>query len=170
MPTKNGSVRICIDLTHLNEVVCTERYILPSVDQTIGSLAGAKVFSKLDANRGYWQIPVSPESSLYTTFITPFGRFRFNRWPFGIASAPEHFQRRMSMIIDGYRESYARWMISSNGEEISKTTTSDYTQFSTSSRKPVSHLAWISVSWAKVKSSFWVTFCPQTECNQTQTR
>lgn len=101
VPTKNGSVRICVDLTHLNEAVCREKYILPSVEQTIGSLAGAKVFSKLDANRGFWQIPLSPESALYTTFITPFGRFHFNRLPFGIASAPEHFQRRMSMIIDG---------------------------------------------------------------------
>ena len=30
-----------------------------------------------------------------TTFITPFGRFFFKRLPFGIASAPEHFQNRM---------------------------------------------------------------------------
>ncbi len=101
VPTKTGSVRICVDLTRLNEAVCREKYILPSVEQTIGSLAGAKVFSKLDANRGFWQIPSSPESARYTTFITPFGRFYFNRLPFGIASAPEHFQRRMSMIIDG---------------------------------------------------------------------
>lgn len=55
----------------------------------------------MDANRGFWQIPLAPESALYTPFITPFGRFHFNRLPFGIASAPEHFQRRMSMIIDG---------------------------------------------------------------------
>lgn len=46
-------------------------------------------------------MPLSPESSLYTTFITPFDRFYLNRLPFSIASAPEHFQRHMSMIIDG---------------------------------------------------------------------
>uniref|UniRef100_A0A1A8CXN4 Gypsy retrotransposon integrase-like protein 1 n=1 Tax=Nothobranchius kadleci TaxID=1051664 RepID=A0A1A8CXN4_NOTKA len=101
VPTKNDSVRICVDLTHLNEAVCREKYILPSVEQTLGSLAGAKVFSKLDANRGFWQVPLSPESAHYTTFITPFGRFYFNRLPFGIASAPEHFQRRMSVILNG---------------------------------------------------------------------
>lgn len=101
VPSKNGSVRICVDLTRLNEAVCREKYILPSVEQTLGLLAGAEVFSKLDANRGFWQVPLSPESALYTTFITPFGRFHFNRLPFGIASAPEHYQRRMSMILDG---------------------------------------------------------------------
>lgn len=100
VPTKDGSVRICVDLTHLNEAVCRERHILPSVEQTIGSLAGAKVFSKLDAIRGFWQIPLSPESSLYTTCITPFGRFRFNRLPFGIASAPE-FSAAHVNVIDG---------------------------------------------------------------------
>ncbi|XP_061159755.1 uncharacterized protein K02A2.6-like [Syngnathus typhle] len=101
VPTKSDSVRICVDLTHLNEAVCREKYILPSVEQTLGSLTGAKVFSKLDANRGFWQVPLAPESAHYTTFITPFGRFHFNRLPFGIASAPEHFQRRMSMILNG---------------------------------------------------------------------
>ena len=29
----------------------------------------------------------------------PFGIFDFNRLPFGIISAPEHFQRRMSQIL-----------------------------------------------------------------------
>ena len=34
-------------------------------------------------------------------FITLFGRFCFNRLPFGITSAPEHFQKRMSEILAG---------------------------------------------------------------------
>jgi len=103
VPTKNDLVHICVDLTHLNNAVCRENYILPSVEQTLGSLAGAIVFSKLDANRGFWQVPLSPESAHYTTFITPSGRYHFNRLPFGIASAPEHFQRRMSVILNGLR-------------------------------------------------------------------
>ena len=56
---------------------------------------------KLDANSGFWQVPLSEESTLLTTFITPFGRFAFRRLPFGISSAPEHYQRRMSAILEG---------------------------------------------------------------------
>lgn len=89
------TVRICVDMTPLNGSVCRERYILPSVDQTLGMLTGAQYFSKLDANMGFWQIPLSKESALLTTFITPFGRYHFNRLPFGISSAPEHFQNMM---------------------------------------------------------------------------
>ena len=94
-----GKVRICVDLTKLNQSVCRERHILPSVDQSLAQISGAKVFSKLDANSGFWQIELSKESALLTTFITPFGRFCFNRLPFGITSAPEHFQKRMSEIL-----------------------------------------------------------------------
>ena len=36
-----------------------------------------------------------------TTFITPFGRYGFYRLPFGMTTAPEHFQRRMSKILIG---------------------------------------------------------------------
>ena len=74
---------------------------LPRVDETLAQLTGAKVFSKLDANSGFWQIPLSPQSRLLTTFITPFGHFCFNKLPFGICSAPEHFQKRISAILEG---------------------------------------------------------------------
>ena len=89
---------------YLNESVCRERHLLPAVEQTLTQLAGAQVFTKLDANSGFWQIPLANESVLLTTFITPFGRFCFNHLPFGITSAPEHFQRHMTELftdIDG---------------------------------------------------------------------
>ena len=73
----------------------------PAVEQTLAQLAGTRVFSKLDANSGFWQIPLSRESALLTTFITPFGRYCFHRLPFGITSAPEHFQGRMLDILSG---------------------------------------------------------------------
>ena len=101
VPKGDGKVRICVDLTKLNESVQRERHPLPAVDQVLAQLSGAKVMSKLDANAGFWQIPLSEESSRLTTFITPFGRYRFHRLPFGISSAPEHFQRRMSEMLAG---------------------------------------------------------------------
>ena len=101
VPKKNDEPRICVDLTKLNESVCREKYILPLVEQTLGSLTGARIFSKLDANMGFWQIPLVEETAKLTTFITPFGRFYFRRLPFGIASAPEHFQNRMTQVTEG---------------------------------------------------------------------
>jgi len=102
VPKRTGrGVRICTDLTELNKSVMRELHPLPSVESTLGQLAGAKVFSKLDANAGFWQIPLAKESSLLTTFITPFGRYCYNRLCFGISSAPEHFQKRMQQTLEG---------------------------------------------------------------------
>ena len=72
-----------------------ESYPIPKVDDILTQLTGAKVFSKLDDNSGFWQIPLAKQSRPLTTFITPFGRYCFNKLPFGISSAPEVFQKRM---------------------------------------------------------------------------
>ena len=101
VPKPGNGVRICVDLTRLNKYVKRERHILPSVDQVLAQIGNAKAFSKLDANSGFWQIELDPESSKLTTFITPYGRYCFNRLPFGISSAPEFFQKRMSEILRG---------------------------------------------------------------------
>ena len=60
-----------------------------------------KCGSKLNANSGFWQIPLSETSRPLTTFITPFGRYHFNKLPFGISCAPELLQRRMNTILEG---------------------------------------------------------------------
>ena len=99
VPKASGAVRICVDMKPLNENVLRENHPMPKVDTTLAQLTGATIFSKLDANSGFWQIPLAPESKLLTTFITPYGRFCFNKLPFGISSAPEVFQRQMSDIL-----------------------------------------------------------------------
>ncbi|UYV70795.1 hypothetical protein LAZ67_8000653 [Cordylochernes scorpioides] len=85
----------------LNQNILREIHPIPVVEHTLAQLKGAKLFTKLDANSEFWQIPLSSESSALTTFITPFGRFRFNRLPFVISSALGIFQKRMSQILEG---------------------------------------------------------------------
>lgn len=103
VPKPNDKIRICVDLTNLNESVCRERHVLPAVDHVLAQLSGATVFSKLDTISGFWQIRLAEKSRKLTTFITPVGRYCFNRLPFGITSAPEHFQRKMSQILEGLK-------------------------------------------------------------------
>ena len=54
VPKKDGKVRICVDLKPLNASVKRETHPLPKVDDTLAQLSGAKIFSKLDANSGFW--------------------------------------------------------------------------------------------------------------------
>ena len=83
-----------------------ERYVLPTLKDVTSKLSGASVFSSLDATSGFYQIPLEG-SCVLTTFITPFGRYCFQRLPFGITSAPEIFVRKMNEVLDGLEGTFA---------------------------------------------------------------
>jgi hypothetical protein len=99
----SNKLRICLDPRPLNEAIQRERYKMPTIEEITTRVAGATVFSKLDANHGYWQVALDNESQLLTTFNTEFGRYCYKRLPFGIKSAQEVFQTRMSQSF-GYLE------------------------------------------------------------------
>ena len=103
MPKPSGKVRICVDMKPLNENAMREFHPLPAIDETLTQLSGARIFTKLDASAGFWQIPLAKESRPLTTFITPFGRYQFNALPFGITSAPELFQKRMNALLSNLK-------------------------------------------------------------------
>jgi len=102
---KLGEVRTCVDLKPLNERFLREPHPMLRVDDILVLLSGATFFSKLNANSGFWQIPLSEESRPLTTFITPVGRYHFNKLPFGISCALELFQRRMN------RKDWREWYV-----------------------------------------------------------
>ena len=80
-----------------------ERYQSPSPSEAIADMAAsnAKFFTILDAMKGYHQCPIDAESQLLTTFITPFGRFKYLQALNGISSISEHYERRMAEAFTG---------------------------------------------------------------------
>ena len=96
----NGKLRICLDPRNLNKAVKRPHYTMPTLDDAVSKMAGARYFSKLDAQSGYWQIKLEEKSSYYTTFNSPFGRYRFKRLPFGIISAQDLFQQKMDELFE----------------------------------------------------------------------
>lgn len=91
---QNG-LRICIDPTPLNRALQRSVYYMPTIDDILPKLSNAKVFSTLDAKSAFWQLKLDEQSSLLTTFETPFGLYRWLRIPYGISPAPIIFQARM---------------------------------------------------------------------------
>ena len=74
---KPNKIRLCIDPKVLNEAVKREYYTMKTIEDVLTRLPDAKIFSTLDATSGLWQIPLDEESSIFTCFNTPFGRYRF---------------------------------------------------------------------------------------------
>ena len=71
MLKSSGKVRTCVDMKPLNENVIREFHPLLTIDEILAQLSGAQIFTKLDANAGFWQIPLAEESRPLTAFITP---------------------------------------------------------------------------------------------------
>ena len=88
----NGTLRLCLDPKDLNHAIKRPHHRTPTLDDILPKLSGAKYFSIVDARSGYWNIKLDHESSLYTTFNSPHGRYRFLRLPFGLICAQDIFQ------------------------------------------------------------------------------
>ena len=103
-PKKNSDrIRMCVDLSHLNKFVCRECYQSSTPAQAVADIAAtdAKIFTVLDALKGYHQCPLDESSQLLTTFITPQGRFKYLRAPYGLSLISEHYDRRMAEAFAG---------------------------------------------------------------------
>ncbi|XP_046559347.1 uncharacterized protein K02A2.6-like [Haliotis rubra] len=93
----NGKLRVCLDPSDLNRSIKRTYHKTPTLEEITHKFCGATVFSKLDARHGYWSVTLDDNSSVLTTFNTPFGRYRFRRLPFGLRISQDIFQRE-----DGY--------------------------------------------------------------------
>ena len=71
-PKKNGDIRICLAPQDFYRAIKRQHYKLPTREEIVANFTEAKVFSKLDASQGFYQIKLSEECSYFTTFITPF--------------------------------------------------------------------------------------------------
>ena len=84
---KNGDCRVCVDLTGLNKQVRRSHYPVRTPKDAVSNVpAGMKYFTTLDTASGYWQIPLDEDSQDLTTFITPWGRYKYLRSPMGFSA------------------------------------------------------------------------------------
>ncbi len=93
------SLRICIDPKPLNKFIKREHFMIPTSTDIISKLAGKTIFTVIDMKDGFWQCVLNKQSSDLCVFNSPFGRYKFNRLPFGISSSPELFQRKSFEIF-----------------------------------------------------------------------
>jgi hypothetical protein len=85
----------------LNDAIRRPHYPMPTLEDVTSRLTNAKYFSILDITYAYWSIKLDEKSSLFTTFSTVFGRYRWLRLPFGISASSDLFQHKLEEIFDG---------------------------------------------------------------------
>ncbi|UYV65698.1 hypothetical protein LAZ67_3005173, partial [Cordylochernes scorpioides] len=97
---KDGSLRICGDFRcTANKAIELDKYPLPSIDEIFSKLSGNTLFSSLDLSRAYLQVRLSEEAKRVVNINTTKGLFAFKRLPYGVAVAPNKFQREMDNLF-----------------------------------------------------------------------
>lgn len=66
--------------------------------ECIDSLGTAKIFTTLDVNSGYWQLPIAPQDRPKTGCVCHRGTYQYKRMPFGLTNTPTSFQRALDRI------------------------------------------------------------------------
>lgn len=100
-PKKGGKPGFCVDYCRLNLATLADAYRLPRIDDCIDGVGDVYVFTTLDDNCGYWQIPISTRDREITFFTTRSGTYRYNRMPLGVRNAPATFQCALDIILSG---------------------------------------------------------------------
>ena len=78
MVTKqDGSWRPCGDYRRLNLISVPDQYPMPNITDLTNNIGNARIFTKLDLLKGYFQVPVHPDDVPKTAIITPFGSYVF---------------------------------------------------------------------------------------------
>ena len=95
----DGSLRLWLDPKDLNQAIKKNQWYSRTIDDILPELADSKYFSLLDAKSGYWHVPLDRDSSLLTTFNTPWGKYRCLRLPFGLRVAGDVFQERIDRVL-----------------------------------------------------------------------
>ena len=95
-------MRLVTDYTKLNKFVHRPIHPFPSTHDIMQSIPhGQKLFAKLDAVHGYFQLALDEESSFLTTFLLPQGRFRYLRAPMGLNASSDEWCRHSDVAVEG---------------------------------------------------------------------
>ena len=95
------SIRLYIDPKDLNEALEREPYYSRTIDELISMFAGAKVFTIVDMDKGYWQVVLHPDSRKYTCMAFDIGRYQFKKLLMGSKVASDIFQKKLDSVYIG---------------------------------------------------------------------
>ena len=159
---KNSAcIWLCVDFSRF---VKRERFQSTPPAIVVADIAGpkAKYFTILDALKGYHQCRLEKDSQLLTTFVMPFGRYKFMCAPFGLSSISEHYDRRIYEAFQASLTSAELWMMMySSLTRILPVMSTMYASFYSGVRNEAFFLAVTSYGIVRRKSSLLVFIYPR---------
>ena len=99
-PKHDGSPRRVVDHSQVNKHAPRQTHHTKSPHAIATAIPGNKVKTVLDNWHGYHSVPIHPADRHLTTFLTPYGRYRYRTTPQGFISAGDGYTQRMDLIVD----------------------------------------------------------------------
>ena len=99
-PGHPGEYRLCVDVKRPNSLVSSTHWPMPHIDVILRKLNKSSVYAKLDAFKGYWMFPVTPQCGELYSIKTPFGVFTPRRIVQGAQESVRYFQAGMEEALD----------------------------------------------------------------------
>ena len=101
-PKKNGKPRRTVDFQPLNKHAKRETHHTESPFLQARSVPRNMVKTIFDAWNGYHSVPLHEDDRHYTTFITPWGRYRYCVAPQGYVASGDAYTRRFDEIVSDF--------------------------------------------------------------------
>jgi putative transposase len=99
IPKKDGRVRFITDYRELNKRICRKPWPMPNVADLIQDVGPYTYVTALDLSMGYYHFRLSDELSNLSTFMLPFGMYKYRRLPMGLNISPDLFQEKISKLF-----------------------------------------------------------------------
>ena len=99
----DGAPRRTVDLSPLNRYCQRETFSGESPFVLARRVASWTWKTVSDAWNGYHSVPLRKSDRHLTTFITPFGRFRYTRAPQGFLSSGDGYNRRFAAVLSDFQ-------------------------------------------------------------------
>ena len=96
---KNGKPRRTVDFQPLNAHATRETHHTQSPFHQARTIPQGKWKTVFDAWNGYHSVALHPDDKHYTTFITPWGRYRYCAAPQGYIASGDGYSRRYDEIV-----------------------------------------------------------------------
>lgn len=95
----NGDIRIVFDLRKINEITVVQDYPMQKIEEILYQIGGARFFSKIDLNSGYYQVPMVEADMEIFAFQTPWKKYELTRMAQGARNSAATFQRLMNGVM-----------------------------------------------------------------------
>ncbi|KAA3675181.1 uncharacterized protein DEA37_0011386 [Paragonimus westermani] len=96
----NHKKRMVVDYSQtVNRSTYLDAYPLPRIDELVEKISQYEVYTTLDLQSAYHEVPIREDEKLYTAFEACGNLYQFCRIPFGVTNGVACFQRLINNII-----------------------------------------------------------------------